>query len=330
MIYTEIAELASNISMYDLACKTIDKAELTENEGIAVAQLDEWAREIGKTGYDKDHEIAAFITRAVNDELYESPDELLDLMFDRGSIGEDDDGVTYLTPKNTLIAYEAAKGGNVDRSYIDVTVLTPTFRNRQVETAISYKDLRNSGWKSVATLTEYAVAQLKAQMFVDVVSAVDAVITSGSDNYITEATANPTATSMDKLAVYLLDRAAVGASVIIARSAYIQAASKLAGFASDNMKDAVNRSGFLGEYAGCKLKPVSSAIKLGNGTIVMPDDRVFGIAGKIGTLDMKGEVHVYETADNNSEQIHIKIADFTYGYAMNATSAEKMAKIVLA
>lgn len=41
---------------------------------------------------------------------------------------------------------------------------------------------------------------------------------------------------------------------------------------------------------------------------------------------MKGDLHVYETMDNNKEAINIKIADFTYGYAI--TKIENAAKIV--
>ncbi len=51
------------------------------------------------------------------------------------------------------------------------------------------------------------------------------------------------------------------------------------------------------------------------------------MAGKIGTLDMKGEVHTYETMDNNSEMVHLSIKDFTYGYAI--TNIENVAKITL-
>ena len=326
----DMAELANTISVYDLACKTIDGIALDDTESTVVAQFDEWAREIGRTGHDQNHEIASYITRVVNEQLYSAPEEVLDLIFDRGSIGETDDYEAHLDPKNTLVAYEAAQGGNVDRSYIDISVITPKWRNRQVETDISFADLRKNGWKSVALLTEYAVEELKKQMFIDVFSAIDAVITSGAANYISETGAKPTATSMDAMSLYLLDRASVGEGVIVGPSKYIQAASKLTGFASESMKDSVNKRGFLGDYDGCPMKPISAAVKSGNGTALLPAQRLYGVAGKIGTLDMKGTVHVYQSEDINNERIHIKIADFTYGYAMNAASAEKMCKIVMA
>ena len=57
---------------------------------------------------------------------------------------------------------------------------------------------------------------------------------------------------------------------------------------------------------------------------------MYGIAGKIGALDMKGEVHTYETENNNKETIDLKIADFTYGYSFNKDSLENICKVVFA
>ena len=48
-------------------------------------------REIGKTGKDPECTIAEFINRTVNEEIYNAPDELLDQIFERGSVGEFDE-----------------------------------------------------------------------------------------------------------------------------------------------------------------------------------------------------------------------------------------------
>lgn len=45
---------------------------------------------------------------------------------------------------------------------------------------------------------------------------------------------------------------------------------------------------------------------------------------------MKGEVHTYETENNNKETIDLKIADFTYGYAFNKDSLDNICKVVFA
>ena len=328
MTQIEIAELVKDTSVCEIATKTVKKLNMTDNEKVVAEQLDEWARKIGETGHDPDHEIAAFITRTINDEFYDAPNELLDSMFERGSIGEFDDYEAVIQPvKNTLIAHEAARGGNVEKSYLDFSILKPTYRNRQVETQISYVDLRRSGWKSVALLTDYATRALENALFYDIFSVVDAAITSGAENYIAEANALPSQATMDALALYLNDR---GAGTVVALSKYIQAASKLTGFNSADMLNEIHRTGRLGMYDGVSLYPVSAANRQGDGSLLLPDKRMFGIAGRIGSLDMKGEVHTYETENNNKETIDLKIADFTYGYAFNKDSLENVCKVVFA
>lgn len=325
----EMAELVKGTSVYEIAAKTTRNISLNDNEKMVAEQLDEWARKIGETGHDRDHEIAAFITRTVNDEVYNAPNELLDAMFVRGSIGEFDDYEAAVTPvKNTLIAHTAAHGGNVEKSYLDISLIKPQYRNKQIETQISFTDLRRNGWKSVALLSEYATQALENVMFYDIFSVIDAAITSGAENYIAESTALPTQATMDALALYLNDRTQGG--TIVGLSKYIQAASKLTGFNSEEMLNEIHRNGRLGMYDGCSLHGISSAKRQGDGSLLIPSQRLYGISGVIGTLDMKGEVHTYETENNNKETIDLKIADFTYGYAFNKDSLENVCKVVMA
>lgn len=324
----EIAELVKGIDTCEIAAKTVRNITLNDNEKAVAEQLDEWARKIGETGHDRDHEIAAFVTRTINDEFYDAPNELLDSMFDRGSIGEFDDYEGIVMPiKNTLVAHEAAHGGNVEKSYLDFTVLKPQWKNRQVETQLSYRDLRREGWKSVALLTDYAARALENAMFYDIFSIVDSAIADGAENYINETNSMPSQATMDAMALYLNDR---GAGTIIGLSKYIQAVSKLKGYTSEEMLNEIHRSGRLGMYDGCALHPISAAKRQGDGSLLLPDRKLFGIAGKIGSLDMKGEVHTYETENNNKETIDLKIADFTYGFAFNKDSLENVCKVVMA
>lgn len=196
------------------------------------------------------------------------------------------------------------------------------------ETDISYADLRRNGWKTVSLLTEYAMAALKNAMFYDVFGVIDAAIASGATNYLSEPNTLPTQATMDAVALYLMENAD-GDKTIVGLSKYIQAASKLTGFVSEDMKNEVHRNGLLGTYDGCALVPINSTKKVGD-QLLIPDKRMFGIAGKIGVLDMKGDVHVYQHEDNNKEKIHIMIKDFTYGYSFNKDTLEKIYKVELA
>lgn len=328
MLDNEIASIVKSVNAFELAQKTRHNIALTENEKIAAAQLDEWAREIGNTGHDANREIASFIRKTLNEELYNAPHELFDYMFDRGSVGEFDDYETTVMPENTLISYEAAKGGRVDKSYLDITVLKPKWKNRQIETEITYADLRRNGWKTVALLTSYAMDALNNAMFRDIFADIDSMIATGADNCIVNGSAAPTAASMDALALYLNDRNQGGA-VCVALSKYIQAISKMTGFDSDAMRDEVHKNGKLGVYDAVGLYPISAAKKYGDGELLIPDKRIFGIAGKIGTLDMKGDIHVYEDMDNDNDKVEIKIKDFTYGYALNDKTVENVCKIIV-
>ena len=147
-------------------------------------------------------------------------------------------------------------------------------------------------------LTDFAMDALRNSMFYDIFGALDAAIQSGAANYIANASQTLLEASMDELALYINDYAASG-SYIVALSKYIQQASKFANFASDGMKDEVYNTGFLGKYAGIPMRRVSSHATLNSDgtTLLIPDKRVFGIAGKVGALDMRGDVHVYQSED---------------------------------
>ena len=60
---------------------------------------------------------------------------------------------------------------------------------------------------------------------------------------------------------------------------------------------------------------------------MIQDKRIFGCAGSIGNLDMKGEIHTYQDMNNQSEKIHLMLKDFTYGIML--TNLDRAAKVVL-
>ena len=314
--------------LFDVAEKIEYKRDLTSEEKEIAEISDKWAREIGETGKDPDCQIAAFIKRTVQDEVYNAPDELLDRIFDRGSVGEFDDVDYEKDPKNTLIAHEAAKGGVVDRSWIDMSAITPIWRNRQVETDLSYVDLRKNGFKSIANLAVFMKEACQNALFYDVLSQIDAAIV-GGEAKIDVTGKVPTLADMDALSLYLNDRS--DDAVIVCLTKYAQAIRRMDGYAqylSPEMKNAFNRYGLVKNYDSIDIAAISGARRQGNGNLLIPDKRIFGIAGKIGNLDMKGEIHTYQDMNNQSEQVHLMLKDFTYGAAI--TKIENCAKMVMA
>ena len=234
---------------------------------------------------------------------------------------------TIKKQKNTLVAHEAAKGGVVDRSWIDLSAVYPTWKNRQVETDLSYVDLRKNGFKSIANLTVFMKEACQNALFYDVLSQVDAAIVGGEAKIDVTGSA-PTLADMDNISLYLNDRS--DDSVIVTLTKYAQAIRRMNGFAqymSNDMKNDFNRYGLVKTYDGIGIAGISSAKRQGNGNLLIPDKRIFGIAGKVGNLDMKGDIHVYQTMNPQKEQVHLMLKDFTYGFAI--TKIENCAKIVL-
>ena len=325
----EVAELMKQPGrVYEVAEKTQYKLNLTQEDKEIASVMDAKIREIGNTGFDRDHEISQFITRTIQDEVFNAPDYLLDNLFERNSISEFDDFAGVEVAKNTLIAHEAAKGGNVDRSYLNFSMVYPTWKNIQVETDLSYVDMRRNGWKSVANLTVYMTEALQNKMFYTVFNALDAAVT-GGDQVISVTGEKPTMETFDELTLYLnehSDGTVAPFTVSLAKYAsWLRRAVGYDVFLSDAMKDEFNRYGFVRMYDGVNITTISSAHKLGDGSLLLPDKRVFGISGRVGILDTKGTPTVYQNSDDNAERIHLLAKNMTFGWAF--TKPENFAKI---
>ena len=109
---------------------------------------------------------------------------------------------------------------------------------------------------------------------------------------------------------------------------YAQAIANMSGYTSymsSTMKDDYNRYGLVKEYGGCLIGGFSGARKAADGELLVPDRRIFGISGIIGTLCDRGELRVYETLDNNKERVSLKFTGYEYG--IKITNPENVAKI---
>ena len=299
-------------------------------EKETVETVNAWAKHIGETGFDEKRELAAYVTRVIEDVTYNRPDEILSRMFNDDSIGEFDDYETEVAPKNTLVAYEAAKGGTVDKSYIDETLLKPIWKHNQVETEISYEALRKNGFKTVAKMTVYAKEALANKKLRTIFSILDQAITGGEQVFeVTGGTSALTKEILDKLCLYVLDWADdTDAPFMFGLNKYAQQIANMTGYnqyMSGNMKEQYNRYGLVKDYGGLAVFGFSGQRKIGDGELAVPDKRIFGVAGKIGNLTERGNLRVYETPDNKREVIELKFTGYEYG--MTIAYPEKVAMI---
>lgn len=295
------------------------------------SMMDAWAKELGKTGFDKDHEISALIAKTFTPDVVTVPSELIDRMFDQASIGEFDDWRVEKAPKNTIQVYDAIRGGNVDRSYIDHSVLTPTWTTLQAETDISLTDLRMNGYKTVSNLINFINEALEYKKIAKIFTTVDTAITGSLAGYVNgSAAADPTDTVAKSLALYLTDVTDGEIPLMFGLNKYIQTISGLAGvttYLTDAVKNQYNTTGRVQNYAGCDLLGFSGQKKFPDSSYVVPDKRVFGIAGKIGDAITRGETQVLQNTDINSEKIHIKVGGYSFGTCIK--DIDKVGKIVL-
>lgn len=327
MLQIEIAEKIKDGKLYDLSEKINYNLALDQEEKEISQLADAWVKEVATKG-DPNKEIAAYLQKVIQQEIYDAPSELIEAMFETGTVGEFD-YVDYTIPaENTLQVHNAAKGGTVDRSFIDFKMLLPQTVNQQVETDLSYVDMRKNGFKSVATLTTFMTEALQNKQYVEMFNRVDAAITGGSQVF-TETGTTPTLATMDKVSLYLGDRTSAG--MLVTLSKYAHAIKRMEGYAqylSDNMKDNFNRFYLPQFFDGFRIASLSGAKRYSQDIPVLPDKRMFGIAGEIGKLDMKGNVNVYEVMDDYNERLHLLVKDFTYSYIIY--KPENMCKVILA
>ena len=303
-------------------------AELSAEDKEISAVTDAWVKELGKTGFDKDHELSALVTKTFTPDTVSAPSELIDMLFDNDSIGEFDDYRVTVDPENTIEVYDAITGGNVPRSFIDFKVLKPTFCSLQAETSLKLEDIRRGGYKSVANMITNINEAFELARVTRILDILDKAL-SGGENVFTETGATPTEEICRKLATYLMDVTNGETPAIFGQNKYIVGMTGLQsaqyGF-SDAVKNQYNKVGKLDMYAGCRLFGLSGVKKLANGNLIIPDKRLFAAAGKIGKVITRGETRTYQETDINNEQIHIKVGGYSFGTVV--TDISKAAKVV--
>lgn len=114
---------------------------------------------------------------------------------------------------------------------------------------------------------------LKNKMFGIVFNQIDAAI-AGGEQKIDVAGTTPTMEAMDKLALYLNEYSDGSNPFTVSLMKYCSQLRRMTGYAqylSDGMKDDFNRYGFVKTYDGIAITGISSAKKLGDGSLLIPD-----------------------------------------------------------
>lgn len=328
---TEISSVIKERDLFDWSVKVNNKLELSAEDKEVTEVIDAFARELGEKGRTADNNmvIAEYIKQVVEPLVYNPDDSIINQMFKVGSIGEFDEKSYTGLPKNTIKVYDSIRGGNVPKSYVDPSVFTPVSFGLQAETEIDYSDLRKNGFKSIAKMTQLAEESLNNEKYFRVFQGVDnALSVLGGDQNINGGSAL-TIAGMDAFTGYLNDMSE-GNPFVIGLSKITNSIIRMSGYEqylSNEMKNEFNRLGKVGLYNGVRIDSIPTARKTADGKNLIPDKRLFGIAGQIGDLDMKGSLRVYDTMDNDSEKVRLKFTGFDVTYVIYYL--DKMSRITL-
>lgn len=301
--------------------------ELSEEEKEISKAVNDFAANISVSGLG-DAALSQFLVKVVDQEVAEVPSELIGRLFTEGSIGEFDDIGVVASPKNTLIAREsAARTGNVKKSYIDFTRGTKFSKHLQIETELRMSDLRRDGALTIAQLTLFAIEAFELKKFNLVFNSIDSLITPGGENYFSCA-GKLTQEGMDDFAGYIEDNGNNG--VIVGLTTTLRQIKNMAGydkFLSESMKDKLYNASILEKFNAVDILKFNAAKKLGDGSLVLPEKRLYGISDAIGAMYTRGALRVLQTPDNNREVISLKFTGYEFVYTI--TNPEKISKLII-
>lgn len=315
------------------ACKwaknVYHKVELSEDEKAFSEVVNDMVNEAWKFNKtDAKESIAQLVGKIIEPEIFESPNEILEQIFDdKGSVGEFDMVKVRNSPKNTLVARQSARRtGNVDKSYIDVTIGEVLETHLQIETELKMSDLRRDGAFGVAELTMFAIEEFNRTMFKIILDFADKLIVDGGKNY-QGVTGAITENAVNALTGYVYDNCFEGTPEVVGLSNNIREMCKAKGdkFMSNTMKDELNNINVLQVLDGVKLVPIKAGKKTGDGQTLLPEKKIFGFCGKIGSMYKKGEMRSMSTDNNNDETISLKFTGVEFGVCV--TKPEKMFKL---
>lgn len=328
---TEVAQAASEKNIIELSEKArLNTLQSDDKEAIEI--LDNFAKEIGTSGKTSENTflISELIKKTVEPMLFQPDSSILSEIFDMGTVGEFDENKFSGLPKNTIKVYDSVRGGNVPKSYVDPGLFNSVKVALQAETELSYADLRKNGWKSISKMTELTRNAFEQEMFSRLFAGVDAALDSTTGDQNIDTGSALTVANADLLSRYLRDMSE-GNPFIVGLSKYVDPIARMAGYEtylSNDLKNELNRVGRLAMFDGVALSSIPTAKKTAKGQTLIPDKRIFGIAGKIGEADIRGEMRMYETYDHNAEKVSLKFTGYDFDYVIYYV--DKIARIKFA
>lgn len=283
----QITDMFENGAALTWAKNVYAGAELSEEEVAFSAAMNDVVGKAWKFGSTQaKEEIASVVLRIVEPEIFNTPNEILSELFEQNAYGEFDKLKVRGSYRNTLVAKEnAARTGNVDKSYIDFVKGTVIEKNLQIETALPMSNLRRDGALGVATLAVFALQSFQDKIFTLAMNFIDSLI-SGGNNAFTYSSAI-TKSAFDEITGYAVDNCFEGTPTIIGLSNVMREACKVSGmenFYSEAMKDKINAVSMLDVYNGCQLVSIKAGKKTGDGETLLPQGLLIAICGKIGRM----------------------------------------------
>lgn len=318
--------------LIEWAEKAANKQELNEIEQAISESMNQYGREIGKLGKDSAREaVSELIVKVIQPEVF-SPitEDILNKIFRTNSYGEFDIVKIMNTPKNTLIAYEnAARTGNVNKSYIDFTVGQVVEKSIQLEFEIDYDALKREGAFTVATHIMFALEEIRNKKFQIILDYVDSLIQGG--DHLTECGSKTlTLGGLQEFTDRLDDNCETGIPMAVGLSTIVRNAMRVADVEkhmSDSVKDEVFRTGKLNHFFGTDFASVKAGRKTGKGEKLMAKDTLYGFCGEVGEMYTRGTMDIDSTKDMNARKIHFMISGIEFGVCI--TDLDKIYKLVI-
>ncbi|MED3562255.1 hypothetical protein [Bacillus xiapuensis] len=328
---TELAQCVAEKNIIELSERAkLNTLQSDDKEAIEI--IDNFAREIGTSGKTSENTllVSELIKKTVEPLLFQPDSSILGEIFDMGTVGEFDENKFSGLAKNTIKVYDAVRGGNVPKSYVDPGLYNPVKVALQAETELSYADLRKNGWKSISKMTELTRNAFEQEMFSRLFAGIDAALDSVVGDQNIDTGSALTVANADAFGRYLRDMSE-GNPFMVGLSKYIDPIARMTGYEtylSNELKNELNRVGRLAMFDGVALSAIPTAKKTAKGQTLVPDKRIFGVAGKIGEADIRGEMRMYETYDHNAEKVSLKFTGFDFDYVIYYV--DKIARIKFA